>query len=199
MLDELPRCWRDFMGEELDSAGLNATLERVAEERTAGVQVFLLYVQVAPRYAVVEHAFGYFQLRAFLLHREQQTRKRHVGVRPYDVLEVKRTERDEHHDDYQRPERLHQRYAGGLDCGKLAALAKVAERYERRQQYGQRQCLRHEHEAHVPEELRQYVHRQALTYQLVDVLPEELHHQYELADEERADEEQPELLGYELV
>ncbi len=40
MLDELPRCWRDFMGEELDSAGLNATLERVAEERTAGVQVF---------------------------------------------------------------------------------------------------------------------------------------------------------------
>ncbi len=40
MLDELPRCWRDFMGEELDSAGLNATLERVAEERTADVQVF---------------------------------------------------------------------------------------------------------------------------------------------------------------
>ena len=40
MLDELPRLWRDFMGEELDAAGLNATLERVAEERAAGVQVF---------------------------------------------------------------------------------------------------------------------------------------------------------------
>lgn len=40
MLDELPRCWRDFMGEELDSAGLAAILERVANERASGVQVF---------------------------------------------------------------------------------------------------------------------------------------------------------------
>ena len=40
MLDELPRGWRDFMGTELDSAGLDTLLDRVANERAAGVQVF---------------------------------------------------------------------------------------------------------------------------------------------------------------
>lgn len=39
-MEELPRSWRDFMGGELDSAGLAATLGRVAAERSAGTQVF---------------------------------------------------------------------------------------------------------------------------------------------------------------
>ena len=39
-MEALPRAWREFLGGELDSAGFDATLERVAAERAAGLQVF---------------------------------------------------------------------------------------------------------------------------------------------------------------
>ena len=39
-MEALPCAWREFLGGELDSAGFDATLERVAAERAAGLQVF---------------------------------------------------------------------------------------------------------------------------------------------------------------
>ena len=41
--------------------------------------------------------------------------------------------------------------------------------------------------------------RKPLANQLVDIAPQELHHQHKLADEERSEEQQAELLGYEYV
>ncbi|MPN22197.1 Uracil-DNA glycosylase [bioreactor metagenome] len=39
-MEQLPRAWREFLGGELDSAGLDAILDRVTAERAAGAQVF---------------------------------------------------------------------------------------------------------------------------------------------------------------
>jgi len=39
-MEELPRAWREFLGGDFDSAGLDAILDRVAAERAAGTRVF---------------------------------------------------------------------------------------------------------------------------------------------------------------
>ena len=137
----------------------------------ARLHVLLLHVDVAAGDAVVEDALGNLQFGTLLLHREQQLAHLHVGVGAHVVLEVERSERDDDGHDDERAHGLHERDAGGLDGGELAALAEVAERDERRQQQGQRQRLGHEHQTHVPEELRHDLHRDALTDELVDVAP----------------------------
>ena len=52
------------------------------------LEVFLLHVEIGVGDAVVEDAFRYFQLRALLLHGNQQLCERHVCPWAYDVLEI---------------------------------------------------------------------------------------------------------------
>ena len=115
------------------------------------------------------------------------------------VVDPNGGELDDEHDDDERAHGLHQRDAGSLDGCQLRALAQVAEGYQRRQQDGQREGLRHQHQSHIPEKLGHHLQRQALAYQLVHIAPQKLHHQHKLADEERRKKQQPELFGDEDV
>ena len=63
------------------------------------VQVFLLYVKVGTRNAVVEDALGNLQLRTFLLHRDEQLRELYVGMGHHHVLKEERDACDERGDD----------------------------------------------------------------------------------------------------
>lgn len=165
----------------------------------ARLHVLLAHVDVGLRNAIIEHALRYFQLRAFLFHRQHELRELELGMGGNVVLEVEGHKGDENADHDKPAHRLQQGDTCGLDGRKLAALAQVAEGDERAKQDGERQSLRHHDEGHVPEELPQDIHRQALAYQLVDKSPQKLHHQHEEADEERSSEQLPELPGYEQV
>ena len=104
----------------------------------ARFHVFLLHVDVAARDSAVENALGNLHFRTFLLHRDEQLLHVQPGVRADVVLEIERAEAREHGHHDERPHGLHERDAGGLDGGELAALAKVSESDERGQQQRQR-------------------------------------------------------------
>ena len=165
----------------------------------ARLHVLLLHVDVRAGDAVVEDTLGNLQLGTLLLHRHQQLVERTVGIRAYDILEVERQAGNQHDDDDEPAEGLHQRDAGGLDGCQLRRFAKITKCDEARQEDGQREGLRHQHQAHIPEELRHDFQRQTLAYQFVDVSPQELHHQHELADEKGSGKQLQELLGYKYI
>ena len=85
----------------------------------ACLQVFLLHIEVAVRNAIIEDTFRNFEFRALLFHGDEQLGKFLVGIRPHVVLKIERAKHDDEGDDDERPERLHQRYAGSLDGCKL--------------------------------------------------------------------------------
>ena len=163
------------------------------------LHVLALHVDVAAGNTIVEDAFGDFQFGTLLLHRHQQLRHFQVGLRSDVVLEIERAQANQHRYDDKRAECLHERDACGLNSCEFAAFTEVSEGDERRKQDGQRQCLRHKHQAHVPEKLGHDFQRDALSDELIDETPQKLHHQYKLADEECAEKQQPKLPGYEYV
>ena len=158
-------------------------------------QVLFLYIEVRARNAVVEDTLRNLQFRTLLLHRQEQLRELDVGLGHHHVLEEERDAGYQTGDDDERAHRLHQRDACRLDGSQLRALAQVAVCDQGRKKDGQRECLWHQSQAHIPEELCQYLQRQTLANQFVDISPQELHHQDEEADEKRSHEKQPELLS----
>ena len=116
-----------------------------------------------------------------------------------DVLEVERHHAEHAAEDGQRTHHTHQRDAGGLHGCQFHALAEVTEGDERCQQHRQRQCLGHQRQGGVIEELGQHGKAQSLGHDVVDIQPQELHDKDEKADEESTDKEDAERLQDEYV
>ena len=163
------------------------------------LQVFLCHIKVRAGDAIVEDAFRNLHLRVLLLHRKQQLLEGDKGTRSNDFLKEERHACYGNSDDNERTHGLHQRHAGSLDSRQLRTFAQIAKSYQRRQQDSQGESLRHQHQTHIPEELRQHFHGKALANQLIDIAPQKLHHQHKLADEERGHEQQAKLFGYKQV
>ena len=117
------------------------------------IQILLLDIEVGARNAVVEDTFGNLHLGILLLHRDQQLAERDESLGTDNLLEEERHEGYQGDDDNQRTEGLHQRDTSRLDSRQLRTLAQITESYQRRQQDGQRERLRHQHQSHIPEEL----------------------------------------------
>ena len=156
--------------------------------------ILLLHEKVDVGHAVVEHALGNLDRRRLLLHADEQRAQTLLGLRRGKILKVKGNARHQQRYEHQRAHDAEERNAGSLHGQQFEGFAQVAEGDERSQQQAQRQCLRHERDAHIPEKLRQNVDRQALANQFVHITPRKLHHEDEEAYEESPCKNEQELL-----
>ena len=165
----------------------------------AGLGIFLLYIKVDIGDAVVEDAFGDFHRRLAFAHGDDELPQTALGTGREGILEIERYSGGEDAEYNDGPHDAEEGDAGGLHGEKLKVFAHVAEGDERGQKEGQRQCLRDEGDAHVPEELCQYVECQTFAHKVVNIAPCELHHEDEQTHEEGCNEHLQELCSDECV